>query len=300
MYQGRQSHGWFGNGTAPRDDDGPAETNGLFRPSNASERVDAAAHVLVAGVPRNERGRWSFAASDIGRNRLKTAVAAWYGASGLSRDAFRTQFLDPYTGDETVDRLRGAARGLIEARNYDDLAKARSDLSAAVRQIGADRWPQFIGDAARQAEQAVSKGAIPGIVKANVSGADVPGVIGLALGGLLVYLATRKPHTTLESTTPAMTAPVLMAKPPHDAKDASGAKAPGKPGAAEGFQDPKGGENWVRNPNGRGYGWQDTHGDVWVPTGPGDIAHGGPHWDVQSPGGGYKNIAPGGHERPGR
>ena len=122
IYQGRQSHGWFGNGTAPKDDDDPAGTNGLFRPSNASERVDAAAHVLVAGVPRNERGRWSFAASDIGRDRLKTAVAAWYGASGLSRDAFRAKFLDLYTGDETVDHLRGAAQGLIKARGHDDLA----------------------------------------------------------------------------------------------------------------------------------------------------------------------------------
>jgi hypothetical protein len=35
---------------------------------------------------------------------------------------------------------------------------------------------------------------------------------------------------------------------------------------------------------------------VWVPTGDGPAAHGGPHWDVQTPGGGYVNVYPGGRE----
>lgn len=26
-------------------------------------------------------------------------------------------------------------------------------------------------------------------------------------------------------------------------------------------------------------GWEDAGGNVWVPTGPGSLAHGGPHWD---------------------
>jgi RHS repeat-associated protein len=81
---------------------------------------------------------------------------------------------------------------------------------------------------------------------------------------------------------------------PHDAADPNGAKAPGKPGAAEGFADPKSGPKWGKAGNGR-YGWVDASGNVWVPTGqsPG-LAHGGPHWDVQQPGGGYQNVRPGG------
>ncbi len=86
----------------------------------------------------------------------------------------------------------------------------------------------------------------------------------------------------------------------RNAKDPNGAKAPGKPGEAEKFKDPKGGEQWVPNPNGRGYGWLDSKGDVWVPTGQGDEAHPTPHWDVQSPGGGYRNVYPGGHVKGGR
>jgi RHS repeat-associated protein len=84
----------------------------------------------------------------------------------------------------------------------------------------------------------------------------------------------------------------MFAKPPSNAYDPSGPKAPGKPGGKEGFCEPKGGDNWTPNPNGKGFGWQDAKGDVWVPTGQGGLAHGGPHWDVQTPGGGYRNVKP--------
>lgn len=90
---------------------------------------------------------------------------------------------------------------------------------------------------------------------------------------------------------------LVFAKPPADASDPDGAKAPGKPGDDEGFCSPKRGDDWVRNPNGRGNGWLDADGNVWVPTGPGGEAHGGPHWDVQTPGGGYINVYPGGKRR---
>lgn len=73
-------------------------------------------------------------------------------------------------------------------------------------------------------------------------------------------------------------------------------KAPGKPTEKDGFKPKK---NWdgkkIKNPNGPGYGWPDKDGNVWIPTG--ENGHGGPHWDVESPDGGYKNIVPGGKER---
>lgn len=86
------------------------------------------------------------------------------------------------------------------------------------------------------------------------------------------------------------------AKPPENAYDKDGPKAPGKPGAAEGFEDPKDGESWVKNPNpgagGAANGWLDSKGRVWCPTGQGGRAHGGPHWDVQD-GPGNINVRPG-------
>lgn len=59
-------------------------------------------------------------------------------------------------------------------------------------------------------------------------------------------------------------------------------KAPGIPDEKDGYRPPK---NWdgknVRNPNGRGAGYPDDKGRVWIPT-----DHNGthaPHWDVQDP-----------------
>ena len=72
------------------------------------------------------------------------------------------------------------------------------------------------------------------------------------------------------------------------------------PTEADGYKPPK---KWdgekVKAPGGNGYGWPDDKGRVWVPTGNGSSAHGGPHWDVQYPGKGkkYDNIYPGGKIR---
>ena len=62
---------------------------------------------------------------------------------------------------------------------------------------------------------------------------------------------------------------------------------------------PKGGDRWVPNPSPKGprFGWEDADGNVWVPTGQGGIAHGGPHWDVQGKNGKYENVYPGGKRR---
>lgn len=75
-------------------------------------------------------------------------------------------------------------------------------------------------------------------------------------------------------------------------------KTPGVPTTDDGFKAPKGwGGQTVPNPNGPGRGYPDKGGRVWCPTGPGSGAHGGPHWDVQTPGGGYENVYPGGKRR---
>jgi RHS repeat-associated protein len=93
-------------------------------------------------------------------------------------------------------------------------------------------------------------------------------------------------------------------KPPSDAHDPNGAKAPGKPGPETGFKDPKSGEKWGKALNGQ-EGWLDDKGNVWVPTGQGGLAHGrggglaGAHWDVQGRrGGSLGNRYPGGYHRP--
>jgi len=77
------------------------------------------------------------------------------------------------------------------------------------------------------------------------------------------------------------------------------AQAPGKPTENDGFFPPK---RWngkkVKHSITGGVGWPDEKGHVWVPTGPGPKAHGGPHWDRQHPNGrDYENVYPGGKIR---
>jgi len=70
---------------------------------------------------------------------------------------------------------------------------------------------------------------------------------------------------------------------------------PGQPTEKDGFKPPKNSNGKKTKKNGQ-WGWTDKNGNHWVPTNPGN-AHGGPHWDVQKPGGGYVNVIPGGTVR---
>jgi len=77
-----------------------------------------------------------------------------------------------------------------------------------------------------------------------------------------------------------------------------GAQAPGKPLEVDGFFPPK---NWdgkkEKHTTTGQYGWRDKKGNIWVPTGWGPLAHGGPHWDVIKPDETPINIYPGGKTR---
>lgn len=82
-------------------------------------------------------------------------------------------------------------------------------------------------------------------------------------------------------------------------RDLTGAQAPGKPTAEDGYYPPKkwdGKKVQVQGGPLRGKsGWPDRDGKIWVPTGPKGhpLAHGGPHWDVQYPNGsGHENKEP--------
>jgi RHS repeat-associated protein len=131
---------------------------------------------------------------------------------------------------------------------------------------------------------------VPLVAPSAITAADFLIAAGLAC------IATDCGTTIGEAIAEAIYGP-QQAKPPENAYDPNGPKSPGKPGPSEGFEDPKGGENWVPNPNpGRGgssHGWEDIKGRVWCPTGKGGRAHGGPHWDVQLPDGRHVNVPPG-------
>lgn len=115
MYQGRQYHQWFGHGTAAKEVEEGRSPSGLFDPVSIGQRIDYAVGHVIGEATQSERSRWESRLSGTARDSLKTAIGAWYGARALSREKFRQRLLDPYSSDETVDRLREASEGIVDA-----------------------------------------------------------------------------------------------------------------------------------------------------------------------------------------
>lgn len=193
--RGRQYHQWFGHGTAPKEDAGPARPGGLFDPASVGQRINYAVGSVIGAASRSERSRWESRLGGTARESLKTVVVAWYDAHGMSRDTFQGRLLDPYTSDETVDRLRQAAKGIVEARTHEQLGAAGGALASAVFRVGLDAWPRFLSDSQRRAIEAVSANAIPGAIKASATGTDTAVAGGALLLGGLLYLVTRQRDT---------------------------------------------------------------------------------------------------------
>jgi hypothetical protein len=155
----------------------------LFDPRNAGDRVDYAARTVIAHLDRKDRQSGAATFSKVGLSRLRNAVIATYGASGLSRDAFRQRFLDPYTSDEAVDQWRETAKALVEARTHQALGVAGEKLTQTIKGIGLSRWPRRLADLNDDAIKAVDDGAVPGVVRVAGVLDDVVG--GLGAGALL-------------------------------------------------------------------------------------------------------------------
>lgn len=110
---------------------------------------------------------------------------------------------------------------------------------------------------------------------------------------------TRHKGHNIDRTTSTVPKRGTCASYKDDTKAVPQRSVPGKPTEKDGFTPPKKSDGKkVKNPNGPGYGWLDDKGRVWVPSGA--DGHGGPHWDVQNPKGGYINIYPGGKKRGGK
>lgn len=233
-YQGRQYHQWFGHGTAPKEEKEAelARPGSLFDPLSVGQRIDYASGSVVARSPRDQRSRWEARVGGTNRDSLKTVIAVLYGASKLSRDTFRQRLLDPNTDDETVDRLRSAGKGIVDAWTHAQLSAAGEDLATAAQAIGLDCWPRFIGDAERRGLAAVSDGAIPGVVKASATGTDTAlGAVGLGLVLLMLALKNQGSGPARPSVTPSTPTSIPPASPKDD-KGGSASKAEPSTGTA--------------------------------------------------------------------
>ena len=148
--QGRQGHGWFGDGTsmdAPPDERGGPDA----APATYGGRIDAIAHSVIAHVASDDRTHAALSFDARSLKKLRDAMQSWNSVGAMSRDAFRQRFLDPRADDETVDLLRSAAKGAADARTNADLVAPGAALTRAMQRIGLDRWTAALNDASDRA-----------------------------------------------------------------------------------------------------------------------------------------------------
>jgi hypothetical protein len=296
-WQGRQYHQWFGHGTKPDDGSGGVGT--------LEERIRNLGYTALAMVPERDRRHPSATFDEARREQLTRAMRAWTAGADLPPDTFANRYFDTPPSAAAVREFQAAARLTRDARSLADVHDATEALANGMQTVGLDGWPGFLAEAADRARSAdlstVVKAErprpyygpdslfIPGSPSNQAAVRDAEATVEAIRRQLRALMGASE---EVPAPLPGMTDPAEI-KPPRDARDRYGAKAPGKPTEAEGFRDPKGGEQWVKNPNGKGYGWLAENGEVWVPTGYGPDAHGGEHWDVQDPRTGkHRNVYP--------
>jgi hypothetical protein len=161
IYQGRQAHGWFGSGTAPKDaaPEKPGNT-----PFNLANRVRWVAHGAVAEMPRAQRARFE---ARLGQGALKSlteAMSAWVRSAGLDAESFRAHFL-PHAGARAAAQLQVVAAAVGYSS---DLRPAMTALAEAVQAIGPDNAPRVLAAAAARAANSAAPAAAPApIIKAQ-------------------------------------------------------------------------------------------------------------------------------------
>ncbi len=78
--------------------------------------------------------------------RFSKVLAAWNAASDLKDESFRECFTRGLVDDlATVRRLRQAAAGSVTAQTFGQMVDASRPLTAAIKNIGAGRWPGLLG-----------------------------------------------------------------------------------------------------------------------------------------------------------
>ena len=125
--------------------------------------MQAVAYGAVGHLSGTQRTCYGEALDRGGAARPVESTKAWSGAANLSRGAFRGRFLTPTASDELVDHLRKASEGAARGGSAAEQRDASAELAAAVRIVGADRWPRFVAAAhARAMDQAASGGNLDG------------------------------------------------------------------------------------------------------------------------------------------
>jgi hypothetical protein len=158
--QGRQEHGWFGNGTAPEKFADAAGTSEFFGPNGLAQRIRAVAYGVLGALPQALRARLA-AQYDAGNlARLTEVMTAWNRGTKLGDGEFANWFFGRTKDDPIVEKLRSAALDGGLATSRADLRQAAEKVAGAIQAVGLGRWPRFLVDAQDRARDPTTVAAI--------------------------------------------------------------------------------------------------------------------------------------------
>jgi hypothetical protein len=121
--QGRQEHGWFGNGTASARLRRQAGDDLLFESDGHAKRATSIVRGSVAAVPRSMRMKVAVRFDPAVVERTGALVRRWAAGRHMSDTGFAAHFLGRAGDDPVAQALRRAARRADQARGHDDLRR---------------------------------------------------------------------------------------------------------------------------------------------------------------------------------
>lgn len=157
--QGRQSHMWFGHGTAPSKAK-TAAPNPAVTGRSSDDRAVALAYGTIAALPASLRGRVEAQYQHGILPRLKETMTAWIKGTRLDQAAFASRFFGREADDPVVRSLHSAALGAATATSHEDFRDAAGKVADAIKAVGVAQWPRFVVDASERARDPITQAAI--------------------------------------------------------------------------------------------------------------------------------------------
>lgn len=168
IYQGRQSHGWFGHGTAPHDASLPDAASA----GSLAERIRSLGHTLVAGLPRAWRHHDAARLDAEDHARLDRLLTATVGALPLGERTIAGRVFGMHPDAPALPDLLRAARLVRDAHGNADLRAATDAVARAALAIGLDRFKRFLR---RADDHLAEQGGLVTLVR------DMPGTMPIPL-----------------------------------------------------------------------------------------------------------------------
>jgi len=143
--QGRQEHGWFGDGKTPENVKG-ASGRGAGGSDGLAKRIQDVVYGAVAALPPALRRRAAAQLDGGGLSRLSEAMTAWSRGMGLGKAEWAGRMLGRDAGDPVAGMLRVAALGAASAGSPAEGRQASEALARAMQVVGLDHWPRLVAD----------------------------------------------------------------------------------------------------------------------------------------------------------